>query len=38
VGAVAVGVASATYSVDQLREAGADFVVESLTDPLRGLR
>jgi phosphoglycolate phosphatase len=38
VGAVAVGVASGKYSVDQLREAGADFVVESLTDPLPGVQ
>jgi phosphoglycolate phosphatase-like HAD superfamily hydrolase len=38
VGAVAVGVASGNYSVDQLREAGADFVVESLTDPLPGVQ
>lgn len=38
VSAVAVGVASGKYSVDQLREAGADFVVESLTDPLPGVQ
>lgn len=36
VGAVGVGVASGHYSVEQLREAGADFVIKSLTVPLPG--
>jgi phosphoglycolate phosphatase len=36
VGAVAVGVASGQYSVVQLRESGADFVVASLAEPLPG--
>lgn len=38
VGAVAVGVASGHYSVVQLRESGADFVVASLAEPLPGVR
>jgi phosphoglycolate phosphatase len=33
-GAVAVGVASGRFSADQLREAGAEFVLGSLHDPL----
>jgi phosphoglycolate phosphatase-like HAD superfamily hydrolase len=36
VGAVAVGVASGHFSVVQLRESGADFVVASLAEPLPG--
>lgn len=33
-GAVGVGVASGHYSVEQLRESGADFVIGSLTEKL----
>jgi phosphoglycolate phosphatase len=36
-GAVAVGVASGHYSADQLREAGADYVLESLEEELPGV-
>jgi phosphoglycolate phosphatase len=36
-GAVAVGVASGHYSVEQLEEAGADHVLESLREPLPGV-
>jgi phosphoglycolate phosphatase-like HAD superfamily hydrolase len=36
-GAVGVGVASGHYSSEQLREAGADFVLESLEAPLPGI-
>jgi phosphoglycolate phosphatase len=36
-GAVAVGVASGHYSADQLREAGADHVLESLEEELPGV-
>jgi phosphoglycolate phosphatase-like HAD superfamily hydrolase len=36
-GAVAVGVASGHYSSEQLREAGADYVLESLREPLPGV-
>ena len=32
-GATAVGVASGHYSADELRDAGADLVLESLEDP-----
>jgi phosphoglycolate phosphatase-like HAD superfamily hydrolase len=32
-GVVGVGVASGAYSVDQLREAGADYVLSSLDEP-----
>jgi phosphoglycolate phosphatase len=32
-GAVSVGVASGRYDVQQLREAGADYVLDSLADP-----
>jgi phosphoglycolate phosphatase-like HAD superfamily hydrolase len=35
-GAIAVGVASGHYSVDQLQKARADYVVASLVDPLPG--
>jgi phosphoglycolate phosphatase len=35
-GAVAVGVASGHYSVDQLAQAEADFVLESLEEPFPG--
>jgi phosphoglycolate phosphatase len=35
--AVAVGVATGRWSVDQLREAGADHVMASLQDPFPGL-
>jgi phosphoglycolate phosphatase-like HAD superfamily hydrolase len=37
VGAVAVGVASGHYSVDDLRSAGADAALQSLKDPMPGL-
>ena len=33
-GAVSVGVATGTYTVDQLEQAGADFVLSTLEDPL----
>jgi phosphoglycolate phosphatase len=36
-GAVAVGVASGHYTSEQLREAGADYVLESLREPLPGV-
>jgi phosphoglycolate phosphatase len=36
-GAVALGVASGHYSADQLREAGADYVLESLEEELPGV-
>jgi phosphoglycolate phosphatase-like HAD superfamily hydrolase len=36
-GAVAVGVASGRYSAEQLREAGADYVLESLEEELPGV-
>jgi phosphoglycolate phosphatase len=36
-GAIGVGVASGRYSADELREAGADYVLESLRDPLPGV-
>jgi phosphoglycolate phosphatase-like HAD superfamily hydrolase len=36
-GAVAVGVASGHYSVDDLRSAGADVALRSLEDPMPGL-
>jgi phosphoglycolate phosphatase len=36
-GAVAVGAASGHYSVEQLEEAGADHVLESLREPLPGV-
>jgi phosphoglycolate phosphatase len=36
-GAVAVGVASGHYTAEQLREAGADYVLESLREPLPGV-
>jgi phosphoglycolate phosphatase-like HAD superfamily hydrolase len=36
-GAVAVGVASGHHTSDQLREAGADYVLESLREPLPGV-
>jgi phosphoglycolate phosphatase len=36
-GAVGVGVASGHYTAEQLREAGADYVLESLRDPLPGV-
>ena len=36
-GAVSVGVASGHYSVTDLREAGADHVLASLTDPFPGI-
>ena len=36
-GTVAVGVASGHYGVDQLHEAGADAVLESLREPLPGI-
>jgi phosphoglycolate phosphatase len=36
-GAIGIGVASGHYSVDQLREAGADYVLESLREPLPGV-
>jgi phosphoglycolate phosphatase len=36
VGAVAIGVASGHYAVDQLRSAGADIAIESLQDPIPG--
>jgi phosphoglycolate phosphatase-like HAD superfamily hydrolase len=36
-GAVAVGVATGKYSVEQLRAAGADHAVETLESPLPGL-
>lgn len=36
-GAVGVGVASGHFSVEQLEEAGADFVLESLREPLPGV-
>jgi phosphoglycolate phosphatase len=36
-GAVALGVASGHYSADQLREAGADHVLESLEEELPGV-
>jgi phosphoglycolate phosphatase len=32
-GATAVGVASGHYSADELRDAGADLVLDSLEDP-----
>jgi phosphoglycolate phosphatase-like HAD superfamily hydrolase len=35
--AVAVGVATGNYSVDELKAAGADHVLESLEDPFPGL-
>ena len=35
-GAVPVGVASHKHSVEQLREAGAEYVIESLRDGLPG--
>jgi phosphoglycolate phosphatase-like HAD superfamily hydrolase len=37
VGATAVGVASGKYSVEELRRAGASFVLGSLEDPMPGL-
>jgi phosphoglycolate phosphatase-like HAD superfamily hydrolase len=37
VGAVAVGVASGRYSVDELRAAGADVALQSLEDPIPGI-
>jgi phosphoglycolate phosphatase len=36
-GAVAVGVASGRYSAEQLREVGADYVLESLEEELPGV-
>jgi phosphoglycolate phosphatase-like HAD superfamily hydrolase len=36
-GAVGVGVASGHHSAEQLREAGADYVLESLREPLPGV-
>ncbi len=37
VGAVAVGVASGHYTVDDLRSAGADSALQSMEDPMPGL-
>src|SRR5919109_1225463 len=37
VGAVAVGVASGRYSIDELRQAGAEIVLRSLEEPMPGL-
>ena len=37
VGAVAINVATGGYSVDQLRAAGSDHVMASLTEPFPGL-
>jgi len=37
VGAVAVGVASGRYSIDELRQVGGDIVVSSLEEPMPGL-
>jgi len=37
VGAVSVGVATGKYSVDELRDAGADHVLSSLTEPFPGV-
>jgi phosphoglycolate phosphatase-like HAD superfamily hydrolase len=36
-GTVAVGVASGHYSAEQLRDAGADYVLESLEEELPGV-
>ena len=35
--ALAVGVASGRYTVDDLRSAGADAALQSLEDPIPGL-
>jgi phosphoglycolate phosphatase-like HAD superfamily hydrolase len=37
-GIACVGVGSHKFTVDQLREAGADYVIASLTEGLPGLR
>ena len=37
VGAVAVGIASGHYSIDELRQAGAEIVLHSLEEPMPGL-
>ncbi len=36
-GAVAVGVATGRYSVEELRAGGADHVLRTLEDPLPGI-
>jgi len=35
--AVGIGVATGKYTVDQLKQAGADHVLADLTDPFPGL-
>ena len=37
-GALGIGVASGKYTVDQLKQAGADHVLVDLTDPFPGLQ